>query len=535
MVSEHVGLDLLGVGHGKDRTIAGQLPGVTDLPARLRIEGRRRQHHDAMLTGLQALDCLAVLVQRKDGHVAQLHLGVADEGIACAAVFQRPVHAELAGGAPLRLLPVHGGVKAGLVDRDAALAADIGRQVQRKAEGVMQLEGHVAGQHLHAAGECRIEDQHAVLQGLEEALLFQPQHLADALLLGLQARIGLAHQPHQVWHQTVQERRLAAQLVAVADGAAHDPALHIAAALVAGDHAVADQKGGGADVVGDHLERVVPEVRAAGLARRGPDQRLEDVDLVIAVHVLKDRGQPLQAHAGVDARRRQVLHAAVGLHVELHEHMVPDLDIAVAFGVRAAGRAAGDLRAVVEEDLGAGAAGPGVGHHPEIVGRVLGALVVADPHHPLGRQADLLGPDVVGLVVVDVDRGPELVGRQPEDLGQQFPAPDQAVALEVVAKAPVAQHLEEGVVPRRVADVFQVVVLAAGAQAGLDRGGAHVGAGVGAEEHVLELHHAGIGEHQRRVVARHQRTRRDHGVALGCEEVEKGLADVGNGEGIVFH
>ncbi|MCY1309435.1 hypothetical protein D9M70_595310 [compost metagenome] len=79
-----------------------------------------------------------------------------------------------------------------------------------------------------------------------------------------------------------------------------------------------------------------------------------------------------------------------------------------------------------------------------------------------------------------------------------------------------------------VAHVFQVVVFAAGAQAGLHRRGAHVVALVGAQEHVLELDHARVGEHERGVVARHQRAGRDHGVALGGEEVQEALANVGN-------
>ena len=316
----------------------------------------------------------------------------------------------------------------------------------------------------------------------------------------------------------------------MADRAADDAPLHVAAAFVRGDHAVGHQEGGGADVVGDHLERVVREVLLAGLARGGLDQRIEDVDLVVAVHVLQDRRQAFEAHAGVDAGRGQLDDAAVGLHVELHEHVVPDLDEAVAVFLRAARGAAGDVRAVVVEDLGARAAGAGVGHHPEVVGLVLAALVVADADHALGRQADLLGPDVEGLVVLVVDRGQQALGRQLEDLREQLPAPVQRFALEVVAEAPVAQHLEEGVVSRGVAHVLEVVVLAAGAQAGLDRGGAHVGALVFAEEHVLELHHARVGEHQRRVVARHQRARGHHRVALGGEEIEKGLADVRDSE-----
>jgi hypothetical protein len=77
-----------------------------------------------------------------------------------------------------------------------------------------------------------------------------------------------------------------------------------------------------------------------------------------------------------------------------------------------------------------------------------------------------------------------------------------------------------------VADVFQIVVLAAGADAFLRRGGAAVGPLFEAGEDVLELHHAGVGEQQGRVVARHQRARRHDLVAVLRKIVEKRGADV---------
>ena len=98
--------------------------------------------------------------------------------------------------------------------------------------------------------------------------------------------------------------------------------------------------------------------------------------------------------------------------------------------------------------------------------------------------------------------------------------------LEVVAEGEIAEHLEEGVMARGVADVIEVVVLAAGADAFLRRGGGDIGAALLAGEDVLELHHAGIGEHQRRVVARHQRAALDDLVALAREVVEEGGADI---------
>src|SRR5581483_894112 len=69
--------------------------------------------------------------------------------------------------------------------------------------------------------------------------------------------------------------------------------------------------------------------------------------------------------------------------------------------------------------------------------------------------------------------------------------------------------------------VLQIVVLAAGAHALLAAGGALVAALVAAGEHVLELHHAGIGEQQRRVVAGHQRAGGHHGVVLAAEILQE--------------
>src|SRR3546814_13192825 len=81
----------------------------------------------------------------------------------------------------------------------------------------------------------------------------------------------------------------------------------------------------------------------------------------------------------------------------------------------------------------------------------------------------------------------------------ELPGVGDRILLEVVAKAEVAEHLEKRVVPRRVADVLEIVVLATGAHAFLRAGSARVGTLVLPGEHVLELHHAGVGEQQRRI------------------------------------
>jgi hypothetical protein len=70
-------------------------------------------------------------------------------------------------------------------------------------------------------------------------------------------------------------------------------------------------------------------------------------------------------------------------------------------------------------------------------------------------------------------------------------------ALEVVAEREVSEHLEEGVVARRAADVLQIVVLARHPHALLGGGRARVGPLLLAEEDALEGDHPGVGEEQR--------------------------------------
>src|SRR5438874_7144663 len=81
--------------------------------------------------------------------------------------------------------------------------------------------------------------------------------------------------------------------------------------------------------------------------------------------------------------------------------------------------------------------------------------------------------------------------------------------------------------PSGVADLFKVVVFATGSHAFLysRRATASSGWALLAEEHFLELHHPGVREHQRRVVAGHYwRTRMDY-VPLLLEVLGESFAD----------
>src|SRR6201999_4161017 len=101
---------------------------------------------------------------------------------------------------------------------------------------------------------------------------------------------------------------------------------------------------------------------------------------------------------------------------------------------------------------------------------------------------------------------------------------DDGFFLEVVTKAEVTEHLEERVVARRGPHGFEVVVLAADADALLAGRGTLVRALLATQEQVLELHHACVGEHQRRVIGGNDRAARTNFMAVAAKEVQERTA-----------
>jgi len=486
-----------------------QHAGIADLATGFGVERGTVQDDHCLVAGLHRRHRPALLQQRHDLQAAGIQLVVPQEHgrrkLGHQIGRQARGGGELAGIAGATLLLLHGGIEAGHVHRQPALARDVGGQVDREAVGVVEPER--IGTRDHAIGHARgnvVEDAHARIQRLGEALFLGLECTLDQFAGSRQFRIGIAHQLGQRTDHLVEEGLAHAQHPAMAQRATDDTAQHIAPALVGRQDAIDDQEATGADVVRDHAQRLVLEVGRTGQLRSLADQALEQVDLVVGVDMLQDRGQTLQPHASVDARRRQRHQRTVGLAIELHEDVVPDLDVAIAVLIGRTGWTASDMVTVVVEDLRARAAGTGVGHLPEIVRGVRGALVVADADDPLGRQADHLVPQVVGLVVGVIDGNQEPFRCQSPHVRQQLPRPSDGLLLEIVAEGPVAQHFEEGMVARGITDRIEVVVLAARTQAALHVGRTHVAALFRTQEHILELHHAGVGEQQRGIVAGHQ-------------------------------
>ena len=268
-------------------------------------------------------------------------------------------------------------------------------------------------------------------------------------------------------------------------------------------------------MVGDHT--VVDILVAIGIAVRRMSRRLdqgfEQVGVIVIVAALQQRANTLKPHAGVDGLHIQRTHRTVFELFVLHENDVPNLNETVAIFLWRTGRSAPDVVAVVIEDFGARTARAGWPHLPEVIrGR--------DTDDPILRHTAFF-PDLKRFVIGVINGGQQTRFIDAEFFGDEFPGKRNGLFLEVVPKGKVTQHLKECVVARRVADVVQIVMLAARSDTFLCRGGTHVVALFDTGKAVLELHHARVCEHQGGVVARNQWRGRDNGMPIALEIVQK--------------
>ena len=120
-------------------------------------------------------------------------------------------------------------------------------------------------------------------------------------------------------------------------------------------------------MIGDDPQRGILQIADAGYNCNILDQALEQIDLIIAVHVLHHRSDALQPGAGIYRRLRQRGHGSIGFTIVLHKHQVPDFYIAIAIFIRTARWSTGHIFAVVIEYFRTGPTGSGVPHCPKII------------------------------------------------------------------------------------------------------------------------------------------------------------------------
>ena len=320
VMHELAALVLQDVGDLKLGLTCGDHAVVGHLAAHLGVEGGLVQHQDRLGAGDHLVPQFLV------GHDGQnfassLGMVIADElggGHVAAELDAGPAQVAqgLTGLAGADTLLLHLLVEALAVQGHALVLHHLGRQVDGEAICVIQLEGVGAGEHRLALSlvvrQQLVEDLHAAVDGLGEVLLLGADHLSDIGLLLPQVGIGGLVLMDDGLHHFIQEGLIDAQQLAVAGGPTQQAAQHVAPALVAGQDAVADHHGGGADVVGDntqgHISLVALAVVGAGDLGHLVGDVHDGVHIEQRVHVLDHAGQTLQAHSGVDVL---VLHLGV--------------------------------------------------------------------------------------------------------------------------------------------------------------------------------------------------------------------------------
>ncbi len=186
---------------------------------------------------------------------------------------------------------------------------------------------------------------------------------------------------------------------------------------------------------------------------------------------------------------------------------------------------AGDHAHVIV-NLAAWTAGAGISHLPEIIFRA----ELVDAIFRYMPKPQIVSFNIArNSVFAFENRYVQLFffNSKPLRRSNQLPRVGDGILLEVIAKRKIPQHLKKRVMAVGEADVFQIVMLAAGAHALLRGGCPHVVAFFQAEKDVFELVHPRVCKEQRRVVRRDERRGVHLAVSLLNEEVQELAANFG--------
>ena len=406
-----------------------------------------------------------------------------------------------AGAASAGALLLHGLVEAFLVQLQSLLMENFFRQFPREAVSIVEAETDFASQFLFLVSlhllNFLCEKCHALCQGSGKAVFLQADDLLDIILLGHQfAEIaGLAVDVNHGLHCTFQELVFDAQHAAMTDGTTQDAAQHITASLIGGQDAVHDHYSHGTGMVGDNLQRnilcLILAVLHPGNLGSVLDNGEQQVGLEVCLFVLHHGSQALQATAGINVLMSQGFVLPILSAVILGEHQVPDFQIPVAIAAYGAvRRAAAALLPQVDVNLGVWAARAGA-DFPEIVLHL---------HDVVLGEARLGLPDLNSLIVVGVNCHPKLVLRQFHHFRQEFPSPGNSLALEIIPKGEVPQHLKISLMACSASHIFDIASTHATlASCYPGAGRLHL-----AREKGLQRRHAGTNQEQGWIILRNQ-------------------------------
>ena len=114
---------------------------------------------------------------------------------------------------------------------------------------------------------------------------------------------------------------------------------------------------------------------------------------------------------------------------------------------------------MIPENFGAGTTGPGIAHLPKVI--------FIESRQALGVYTNFIDPDISSFIITDMHGDPQALFGQLEHFGEKLPGKANRFALEIIAKTKVAEHFKESVMSGGVANIFQIIVFATGADTAL--------------------------------------------------------------------
>ena len=324
--------DLRGTGRGAHEAR------VPHLTAALRVKRCAIQDDLHLGSRIRLADRLTAGKQRHNAGTCRM-LRVSDELAAAAVTDHLRIPAVVAGspeglrGPRPAALRLHGAGKPCFVDGQPALPRDVARHLHRKAKRIVEPEHLLAGELTPRGGQGAADQLFQALQSsgerLGESLLLLAHRRLDERLLPPQLGVGVTHGIGDGAGQLCQERPGQAGGPSKSHRPPHDHPQDVVPAFVAGHDAIGHQERHGAAVVGHHAVgdgvRFPLAIRMTEDPLQAVHQRCEEVGAIIVIHPLQHRGDPLQAHAGIDPRLRQRSARPIGVLIELHEDEIPDL------------------------------------------------------------------------------------------------------------------------------------------------------------------------------------------------------------------
>ena len=104
-------------------------------------------------------------------------------------------------------------------------------------------------------------------------------------------------------------------------------------------------------MIGNHaMADLSVRINACNIAHRA-NEGAHQIGGIIVMRALQHRRNPFKTHAGINGGFGET-HALIGRNLfKLHEHQIPDLDETVAILIRGAGRATGDVVAMIVKNF----------------------------------------------------------------------------------------------------------------------------------------------------------------------------------------